>query len=144
MPKWIPFDSIIVGETLGPIEYRVDEKDVEQYCDDWKDYNPIYLKESPFGGPAVPPAFRAGLDSFRLLATRFDSHATVGVKTAHEYVNPARLGKRLIVTGRIADKYIKRGVEYVVVEYHTADEDGIEIRRSVDHIALSVERVSES
>ena len=144
MSKHIPWDTVIVGDTLGPIEYVVDKEAVEQYCDDWKDPNPIYLKDSPFGGPVVPPAFRAGLDSFRLLATKFDSHATVGVKTEHEYINPAKIGKRLITTGKIADKYIKRGIEYVVIEYSMVDEDGVEIRRSVDHIALSVERVTDS
>jgi len=144
MSKHIPWDTVIVGDTLGPIEYVVDKEAVEQYCDDWKDPNPIYLEDSPFGGPVVPPAFRAGLDSFRLLATKFDSHATVGVKTEHQYINPAKIGKRLITTGKIADKYIKRGIEYVVIEYSMVDEDGVEIRRSVDHIALSVERVTDS
>lgn len=144
MSKHIPFDSIIVGEALGPVDYPADEEAVKQYCSDWKDDNPIYLEDSPFGGPVVPPAFRAGLDSFRLLATRYDSHATIGVKTAHEFVNPAKVGKRLITSGKVADKYIKRGIEYVVVEYSTVDEDGVEIRRSVDHIALSAERVSDA
>jgi len=144
MSKHIPFDSVIVGEALGPIEYLVDKDAVEQYCNDWKDYNPIYLQDSPFGGPVIPPAFRAGLDSFRLLATRYDSHATVGIKTEHEFINPARVGKRLITTGKITDKYIKRGLEYVIIEYSTVDEDGVEIRRSIDHIALSVERVADA
>jgi len=143
LSKYIPFESVVVGEPLGPIEYLADKGAVEQYCNDWKDYNTIYLEDSPFGGPVVPPAFRAGLDSFRLLATKFDSHATVGVKTEHEFINPAKVGRRLITTGKIADKFIKRGIEYVVIEYLTVDEDGTEIRRSVDHIALSVERVDE-
>jgi len=144
MSKYIPFESIVVGEPLGPLEYLADKGAVEQYCNDWKDYNPVYLEDSPFGGPVVPPAFRAGLDSFRLLATKFDSHATVGVKTEHEFINPAKVGRRLITTGKIADKFIKRGIEYVVIEYLTVDEDGTEIRRSVDHIALSVERTSDA
>ena len=144
MSKAIPFESIIIGEALGPIEYPVDEDAVKQYCHDWKDYNPIYLEDSPFGGPVIPPAYRAGLDSFRLLATKYDSHATVGVKTEHEFINPAKVGKRLITTGKIADKYIKRGLEYVVIEYLTVDEDGVEIRRSVDHIALSIERIADA
>ena len=143
MSKYIPFESVIVGEALGPLEYVIDKEAIEGYCNDWKDHNPIYLGDSPFGGPVVPPAFRAGLDSFRLLATKFDSHATVGVKTEHEFINPAKVGKRLITTGKIADKYIKRGIECVVIEYLTVDEDGVKIRRSVDHIALSVERVAE-
>jgi hypothetical protein len=144
MSKAIPFDSVIVGETLGPIEYVADKDAVKQYCDDWKDHNPIYLEDSPCGGPVVPPAYRAGLDSFRLLATKYDSHATVGVKTEHEFINPAKVGKRLITTGKITEKYIKRGMEYVKIEYWMVDEDGTEIRRSVDHIALSVERVTEA
>jgi len=142
--KAIPFDSVIVGETLGPIEYIVDEDAVKQYCDDWKDHNPIYLEDSPFGGPVIPPAYRAGLDSFRLLGSKYDAHATVGVTTEHEFINPARVGKRLITTGKITDKYIKRGIEYVVIEYRAVDEDGVEVRRSVDHIALSVERVTDA
>lgn len=140
MSKDIPFESITVGEMLGPIEYVVEKDDVNQYCDDWKDDNPMYLENSPFGGPVVPPAFRAGLDSFRLLATKYDAHATLGVTTEHEFINPLRIGKRLIVTGKISDKYIKRGIEYVIIDYSTVDESGLKIRESVDHIALSVER----
>lgn len=140
MSKDIPFENITIGETLGPIEYAVEKKDVERYCDDWKDPNPMYLKSSPFGAPVVPPAFRAGLDSFRLLGSKYDAHATLGVTTEHEFINPARIGKRLIVTGKITDKYIKRGIEYVVIAYTTVDEDGVKIRESVDHVALGVER----
>jgi len=138
--KDIPFESITVGEPLGPIEYVVSKKAVQQYCDDWKDFNPMYLESSPFGDLVAPPAFRAGLDSFRLLGSKYDAHATLGFTTGHEFINPITIGKRLIVTGKITDKYIKRGIEYVVIEYSTVDEDGVHIRESVDHIALGVER----
>jgi len=143
MSKEIPFNSIVVGEDLGPIEYVVSKKDVEQYCDDWKDFNPLYLQDSPFGGPVAPPAYRAGLDSFRLLGTKYDSHATLGFSTEHEFFNPIRIGKKLIVTGKLIEKYIKRGIEYVVIEYATVDENGVKIRKSVDHIVLSPERRSD-
>ena len=137
MSKEIPWDSIEIGGTLGPIDYVVSEKAVANYCDDWKDPNPMFLKDSPFGGPVIPPAFRAGLDSFRLLATRYDSHATLGFSTEHEFINPVPVGKKLIVTGTLTEKYIKRDREYVVIEYTTTDEDGTLIRKSVDHIVLS-------
>lgn len=140
MSKEIPFESVVVGETLGPIEYVVTMEDVRKYCDDWEDPNPMYLDSSPFGAPIVPPAFRAGLDSFRLLGTRYDSHATLGYSTAHQFLNPVTIGKRLIVTGKLVDKYVKRGIEYVIIEYTTVDEDGVKIRESVDHIVLSPER----
>ena len=143
MSKEIPWETVLVGETLGPVEYVVSQKAVENYCDDWKDPNTMYLNDSPFGDPIGPPAFRAGLDSFSLLATKYDSHATLGFSTEHEFFNPITIGKKLIVTGKLAEKYIKRGVEYVVIEYQTEDEDGVLIRKSVDHIALSPERRSE-
>jgi len=128
MSKEIPFESIVVGESLGPIEYVVRKKDVERYCDDWKDFNPMYLEDSHFGEPIAPPAYRAGLDGFTLLGTKYDSHETLGFNTAHEFFNPIRIGKKLVVTGKLTDKYIKRGLEYVVIEYATVDEDGVKIR----------------
>jgi hypothetical protein len=75
-----------------------------------------------------------------LLGSRCDARATIGAKTEHENINPWRVGKKLITRGRIADKYIKRGLEYVVIESVSVDEDGLEIRRSRDHILLGIER----
>jgi hypothetical protein len=63
-------------------------------------------------------------------------------KTEHELINPAGIGKRLSATGKIIDKYIKRGREYVVVQSVIVDEDGLEIRRCLDHVLLSPERTS--
>jgi len=140
MPEEMHFDEIRVGDTFGPIEFLPDEKTVREFCEERGDHNPIYRKDSPFGGPVVPPAFRASLQGQRTLATRYDMHATFPTRSEHEYVNPARVGKRLITAGKLTDKYIKRGREYVVVESSTVDEDGLEIRRSREHILLSLDR----
>ena len=138
--KAIPFDEIRVGQELGPIETPASANAVRRYCEDWQDPNPLYLEDSPFGGPIVPPAFMAGLTGFQLLATCYDARATIGAKTEHQNINPWRVGKKLITRGRIADKYVKRGLEYVVIESISLDEDGVEIRRSCDHILLGSER----
>jgi hypothetical protein len=140
MSKAIPFDQIEVGQEFGPIETPASANAVRRYCEDWQDPNPLYLQDSPFGGPIVPPAFMAGLTGFQLLGSRCDARATIGAKTEHENINPWRVGKKLITRGRIADKYIKRGLEYVVIESVSVDEDGLEIRRSRDHILLGIER----
>jgi hypothetical protein len=138
--KAIPFERIEVGQELGPIETPASANAVRRYCEDWQDPDPLYLQDSPYGGPVVPPAFMAGLTCFQLLATRYDVRATIGVKTEHQNINPWRVGKKVTTRGRIADKYIKRGVEYVVIESASVDEDGILIRRSRDHILLGLER----
>jgi hypothetical protein len=140
MSSDIPFDSIAVREPLGPIEILASEKAVRRYCDDWDDHDPMYLERSIWGGPVVPPAFQAGLTGFRLLSTRYNSRATIGAKSEHRSIRPARVGSRLITAGTITEKYVRRGLEYVVVESTTTDDDGQAIRWSRDHILLSLER----
>ncbi len=140
--KDIPFDDIIIGQQLGPAEIPVNEETVSDYFAEFKDDNPIYLNDSPFGGPVVPPLFQATLHDLRLLGTKWDTHATVPSKTQHELLNPAIVGEGLSATGTIIDKYIKRGREYVVVQSLIVDENGLEIRRCLDHVLLSLERTS--
>ena len=141
MSQSIPFDSLVVGEELGPFEYDASEEAVRDYCNDWTDFNPWYAGPSPFGGPVAPPAMMAGLTGFRLLATKYDSHATIGAQTAHRNLGPLPVGQKMTTVGKIADKYVKRGLEYVVIKSTSYDADGTAFRESTDHILLSLERV---
>lgn len=143
MSQLIPFDSIVVGEELGPVDYDVTEEVVRQYCADWSDSNPWYTGPSPFGGPVAPPAVMAGLTGFRLLGSKFNARATIGAQTAHRNLAPLPVGQRMTTKGRIADKYVKRGLEYVVITSTSYGEDGVAFRESTDHILLSLERVAE-
>jgi acyl dehydratase len=142
MSKAIPFESLVVGTRLGPVETRATQKAMRNYCDDWSDPNPWYTADSPFGGPIAPPAFMAGLTGFGLLATRFDTRATIGTKTRHRNLGPLRVPGVLVTEGFIADKYVRRGLQYVVVESKSCDADGNPVRESRDHILLGLERVS--
>jgi hypothetical protein len=144
MSKAIPFESIVVGEELGPWLIEINEEAVRDYCDDWDDHNPLYLKGTADGGPPVaPPAFMAGLTGFRLLGRKYNAAATIGAKTEHENLRPIRVGETLRTEGRIVEKYVKRGLEYVVIESTSFDEVGQPIRNSRDHILLSLERVAD-
>ena len=140
MSKDIPFDELGIGDTFGPVDILADAQTVKRYCDEMKDRNPIYLKASPFGEPVVPPMFSAALLAQRVIGTRYDAHATVPTKLIQKNINPAKVGKRLILTGKLIDKYIKRGLEYAVIESSIVDEDGTEIRWVTDHLLLSLER----
>ncbi len=140
MSRDIPFESIVLHEPLGPVEVRVSERAARRYTEDWEDPNPLYLEGAPYGGPLIPPAFYAGLTGFQLLSTRYNTRATVGARTEHRFIAPARAGSTLITAGTATEKYVRRGLEYVVVESTTRDQDGREIRWSRDHILLGVER----
>jgi hypothetical protein len=139
LSKLIPFESIHVGEELGPVDVLVSEEAVRQYCEDWADANSWYSGPSPFGGPVAPPAYLAGLTSFRLLGSKFNARATIGAQTAHRNLAPLPVGQRMTTRGVIADKYIKRGLEYVVITSTSCAQDGTPIRESTDHILLSIE-----
>ena len=139
MSKLIPFESIHVGEELGPVDNLVSEDVVRQYCEDWADSNPWYSGPSPFGGPVAPPAYMAGLTCFRLLGSKFNARATIGAQTAYRVLAPLPVGQHMITRGTIADKYIKRGLEYVVITSTSYAEDGTAVREGTDHILLSIE-----
>lgn len=141
MSRLIPFDTIVVGTELGPVQALVAPQVVEDYCRDWQDPGTWYLGESPFDGPVMPPAYLAGLTGFQLLGSRFDARSTIGVQTAHRNLRPVRVGESITTRGQIADKYIKRGLEYVVITSMTYGSDGTPCRQSTDHILLSLEKV---
>ena len=140
MAEVLSYDALVVGEALGPVQTRITEKAVRAYCDDWDDPNPCYLETSPLGGPVAPPAFMAGLTGFRLLGAKYDARATIGVKTEHENLAPIPVGQTMTTSGVVADKYVKRGLEYVVITSTSTDEAGKAFRRSTDHILLSLKR----
>jgi len=51
-----------------------------------------------------------------------------------EFFNPPVPGKKIFVTGRIVDKYIRRDKPYLVIEAEAKDEDGRLIER-IPHLS---------
>lgn len=139
MTKYIPFEKIKIGDVLGPYKIRFDKKTMEEYCKEYDDPNPMYLTDSPFGEPVLPPTYWATYWDLRLLKLKYDTHATVPYKTEQELVNPAKVGKDLIANGKIVDKYVKRGLQYIVIQSTLTDEDGLLIRKMFDHVMLGLE-----
>jgi len=140
MSKDIPFDELKIGDKYGPVEFDTSAKAIGQYCDEMRDHNPIYLKDSPFGGPVVPPLLSATLLGLRMVGTQYDSHATVPTQLIQKNVCSAKVGEKLTLSGTLIDKYIKRGLEYAVIESVLTDEKGKVVRHVTDHFLLSLER----
>ena len=141
MSKDIPFNELKIGDTFGPVPFATDERAIRRYCNEMGDHNPIYLEDSPFGGAVVPPLLSATLLGLRMIGTRYSSHATVPTKLIQKNIHPAKVGSSLALSGTLVDKYIKRGMEYAVIESVIKDENGAEIRRVTDHFLLSLERI---
>lgn len=110
--KQFDFDKIVIGEELGSYEYLLTQEMLDN--------------------------FRASIDdpdaSFPTLAVKHDATAlamvyednTGGVNAGNEveFFNPPIPGKKVRVTGCVADKYLRRDKPYLVIEATAIDEDG--------------------
>jgi len=137
MSKDIPWEKLTGGDTFGPLELPY----VARYftCE-MDELNPIHTEATPWGGPVYPAMYMGTLLGLRLIGSRYDSHATVPARLFQRNINPAGLNKRLFLSGRLVDKYIRRGLEYAAIESLMTDENGLDIRRTIDHFLLSLER----
>jgi acyl dehydratase len=140
MSKDIPFDQLNIGDKFGPRPFDTSEKAVERFCNEMGDQNPLWLKASPWGGPVTPPLLSATLIGLGMIGSKYDSHATVPVKLIQKNIKPIFVGAKINQSGILIDKYIKKGLEYAVIESVLADENGNEYRKVVDHFLLSLER----
>ncbi len=140
MSKYIPWEELKIGDQYGPVELPYLDR---YFTCEMEELSPIHTKESPWGGPVYPAMYMGTLLGLRMIGSRYDSHATVPARLYQKNLNPARLDKKLFLSGRLVDKYIKRGLEYAAVESRMTDEDGLEIRQTIDYFLLSLERRSD-
>jgi acyl dehydratase len=121
-PVW---EKIEVGEELGPLEIAISDHDVKSYAYAVDDFHPWYLQDSPFGG-RVAPATLLAVALLNLLHLSYDSRALRGLHAREEIelFGPVRLGQPVTLQARIADKFVKRGEQYIVVAARATDADG--------------------
>ena len=119
-----------IGDEFGPFETRITEEMVERSTWANDDYNPWYLEDSPFGGRIASPMFL----SLRLQNIFWSHYAIPSGGALHtsqefDFISPLRIGKKIIITGKLVERYHRRGRDSFVAEYLAVDEDGAEIVR---------------
>ena len=110
--KEFDYDKLLIGEELGSYEYVLTQNMLDNF-------------RAAVGDPEA---------SFPTLAVKHDATAfamvyednTGGVNAGNEveFFNPPIPGKTIHVTGRVADKYLRRDKPYMVIEATAVDEDG--------------------
>ena len=112
------WESIPVDDDLGTLDYVLTEKMVSDYR---------RVVDNPYAAyPTVAARHPANL-FYRKYASIM---RVPNMGHDSEYFNPPVVGKRITIHGRIADKYIRRGNAYIIVEATATDEDGRLIERS--------------
>lgn len=120
-------ESVVVGEELGPVEYDLTENEVAAFADRIENMSVERLTLSD-GRRAAPPTIIGG-DYVKVLRTRYGGGDTGPVHTHAKYrfLRPIVPPLHIVVTGKVIDKYIRRGREYLVVRTVTSDGEGNEL-----------------
>jgi 3-hydroxybutyryl-CoA dehydratase len=128
--KNLVYEEIEVGEDLGLYEHPLTKQLVQKYRAAVESTYPWQILKNSTPIPLVPPTLIGNL-SFRLLETKFYRQpGTIHASQEMKFFHPIRLDRRLFSKGKILDKYIKRGKQWVVYEAYFYHEDDQELAYS--------------
>ena len=116
----LDWDAQEVGEPFEKYEYLL----TQEMIDDFR--KGVMDPEASF------PTISHKVDVKQYNAKYRDS-GSVNARCAFQCYNPPVAGKRLTVSAWIADKYLRRGKNYIVTEAVSVDEDGRLIDRVITH-----------
>lgn len=117
--NWL-WQRVEVGEDLEPYDYVLTSEMLQRY------------RETVDNPRAAYPTV-AGRHPLRAFVQKYGKQTLMNVGVEAQYYREVSADKRLCVTARIVDKYIRRNKPYIVVEATTVDEDGdlIEVSRVI-------------
>ena len=120
------WEALPIGMEMGPLEIILDNNTVKERAElvQWENQEP--LEELGF----APPGITIGNHARMKLMALPDLRASIWAKSEHEFLKPMKVGGKIYIRGKIVDKYVKRGRNYVVADYETVDEDGEVLMRS--------------
>lgn len=142
MRKQFNYDQMKVGEELGRKEILITDEMIRACANAIESNHPWYFEDSPFGGRIAPPTVFDN-DTLRILDEQYERFGSIHAKQAWELKNPARPGKKVTITVKLIDKYIKRERNYIVMELVAVDEDGLEICRGRHTSLMSLKKGTE-
>lgn len=127
-PKPLIWETIELGEELGPVEGVVSDFQVKSFAYAVDDYGAWYLDNSPFGYRIGHPTLLS-VDVVRLYHLVYEVRPPMYQSGLHarneiELLRPVPLGQKVILRGRYTEKYQKRGHDYVVLSGEVVDEAG--------------------
>ena len=116
----LDWDALAVGETFERFEYTLTAAMIEEY------------RRGVMDAEAAFPTISHKVD-VRQYNARYADSGSVNARCAFYCYNAPVAGKKLTVTAWIADKYLRRGKNYIVTEAVSVDEDGRLIDRVITH-----------
>ncbi|MFC2016240.1 MaoC family dehydratase [Chloroflexota bacterium] len=116
-----------IGDEFEPLEMTITKEMAMRNCWSIDDYNPWYMEDSPWGGRIVSPMQPVIGQNPSVWGYYAPARAALHTQQEFEFINPLKIGKKITVSGKLVDKYVKRGRTYIVSEHLVTDEDGNKI-----------------
>jgi hypothetical protein len=121
-----------VGDELGFREVVIKRALVERIAWANDDYNPWYMERSPWGGRLITPA------SLGLGYYAYPPGGSLFAKEEFEYLKPVKVGQKYRITGRLVERYARKGRDFFVAGFSVTDKNGVEVMRMRKTVAAPV------
>lgn len=119
--RWKEWEDITITDWEDAGEFEVGRQFNEAICGALEDDSAWYRDGSPFGHPVVHPGALAQATLVRLLDEQYGmeekpEQATLHAQQDSTIYRPLRVGEKLRVRSRVADKYERRNKKWVIYE----------------------------
>jgi len=143
-----------VGDVFEPIRYVLTSFMCAEYAHGVEDPAECFYAATPGLGRQIRPPTMIHSDKMRLLEAncvaerRMSGIRTDDARIHYEYDavqhSPACVGEELVVSGRIIDKYVKRGREFLHYELQVETADGRLVTTYRDRTLLRYRKADEA
>ena len=118
--KLLDWDKLEVGEMFDTFSYVLTQQMLDEF------------RQGVMDPEAAFPTISGKVDTVQY-HHRYRDSGSVNARCCFQFYNPPIAGKRITVQSWIADKYARRGKNYIVTEAVSVDEDGRLLDRVITH-----------
>ena len=130
------YEDFEIGADLGTLEWTVSAEDVAKQCSIDDDYHERYALGGDDPERFAPPQIQYRPP--RWLLSRNYNVRGVFYRWKMENVKPIRAGETYLVSGRVANKWIRNNREFVEFDFEARDQDGEVVFRTTRVHALDI------
>ena len=114
------YKAVPIGMELGSVEMILDKESVEARVQEvqWK------IKDLMDNLGLAPPGVTIVEHARMKFRAMPEMRSSIWAKSEHEFIKPMKIGEKVIIRGKVVEKSVKRGRDYLVAEYETVNEAG--------------------
>lgn len=121
--------SLRVGDQLGPFEYTITEAMADIHMAAINNSDPLFKDPLSDGRRMVPPCFTAQDYVYLMVQKGIWGSGGIHTNQESEFYNPACIGQRVVCSGKIAERYVRKGKNFLVIEYQIDEIGGLPLAR---------------